>query len=163
MERHRNENLLMLHESGFDLPRSVHSFQVVERRVITFPRKERDLNPFYQLESDTIHAFCSQIVLFHGELVKDKGCLDSDNRQFSQHAHSWIKTFREGFQSRDLACLFSLLYTVAKSLQSCPALCDPVDCSPLGSSVRGILQARILKWVAGLPCLPPGDLPDPRG
>ena len=32
--------------------------------------------------------------------------------------------------------------------QSCPTLCDPVDCSLLGSSVHGILQARILEWVA---------------
>ena len=32
--------------------------------------------------------------------------------------------------------------------QSCPTLCDPMDCSPPGSSVHGILQARILKWVA---------------
>ena len=32
--------------------------------------------------------------------------------------------------------------------QSCPALCDPMDCSPPGSSVHGILQARILEWVA---------------
>ena len=32
--------------------------------------------------------------------------------------------------------------------QSCPTFCDPMDCSPLGSSVRGILQARILEWVA---------------
>ena len=31
--------------------------------------------------------------------------------------------------------------------QSCPTLCDPVDCSPPGSSVHGILQARILEWV----------------
>ena len=36
----------------------------------------------------------------------------------------------------------------AKSLQSCPTLCDPINGSPLGSSVPGILQARILKWVA---------------
>ena len=36
----------------------------------------------------------------------------------------------------------------AKSLQSCPALCDPMDCSPPGSSVHGILQARTLEWVA---------------
>ena len=35
-----------------------------------------------------------------------------------------------------------------KSLQSCPTLCDPMDGSPLGSSVHGILQARILEWVA---------------
>ena len=36
----------------------------------------------------------------------------------------------------------------AKSLQSCPTLCDPIDDSPPGSSVPGILQARILEWVA---------------
>ena len=36
----------------------------------------------------------------------------------------------------------------AKSLQSCPTLCNPIDGSPLGSSVPGILQARILEWVA---------------
>ena len=36
----------------------------------------------------------------------------------------------------------------AKSLQLCPTLCDPIDSSPLGSSVPGILQARILEWVA---------------
>ena len=36
----------------------------------------------------------------------------------------------------------------AKSLQSCPTLCDPTDGSPPGSSVPGILQARTLEWVA---------------
>ena len=36
----------------------------------------------------------------------------------------------------------------AKSLQSCLTLCDPIDGSPLGSSVSGILQARTLEWVA---------------
>ena len=37
---------------------------------------------------------------------------------------------------------------VAKSLQSCPTLCDPIDGSPLGSLVHGIFQARVLEWVA---------------
>ena len=36
----------------------------------------------------------------------------------------------------------------AKSLQSCPTLCDPIDGSPPGSAVTGILQARTLEWVA---------------
>ena len=36
----------------------------------------------------------------------------------------------------------------AKSLQSCPALCDPIDGSPPGSLAPGILQARALEWVA---------------
>ena len=39
-------------------------------------------------------------------------------------------------------------HVCAKSLQLCPILCDPMDCSPSGSSVHGILQARILEWVA---------------
>ena len=42
--------------------------------------------------------------------------------------------------------------------QSCPTLCDLVDCSPPGSSVHGILQARL--W-NGLPCPPPEDLLNP--
>ena len=40
------------------------------------------------------------------------------------------------------------LMHVAKSLQSCPTPCDPIDCSPPGSPVPGILQARTLEWVA---------------
>ena len=36
----------------------------------------------------------------------------------------------------------------AKSLQSCPTLCNPIDSSPPGSAVPGILQARTLEWVA---------------
>ena len=36
----------------------------------------------------------------------------------------------------------------AASLQSCPTLCDPIDGSPPGSPVPGILQARTLEWVA---------------
>ena len=36
----------------------------------------------------------------------------------------------------------------AKSLQSCPTLCDPIDSSPPGSAVPGILQARTLEWIA---------------
>ena len=49
----------------------------------------------------------------------------------------------------------------AKSLQSCPTLCDAMDCSPPGSSFRGVLQARILEWVA-MPSTrgsPPGTEP----
>ena len=39
-------------------------------------------------------------------------------------------------------------FAAAKSLQSCPTLCDPIDGSPPGSPVPGILQARTLEWVA---------------
>ena len=51
-------------------------------------------------------------------------------------------------------CLMSMWHfqyyaaAAAKSLQSCPTLCDPIDCSLSGSAVPGILQARTLEWVA---------------
>ena len=44
--------------------------------------------------------------------------------------------------------IYSHLWWSEKVTQSCPTLCDPVDCSPPDSSVHGILQARILEWVA---------------
>ena len=43
---------------------------------------------------------------------------------------------------------YSLTAAAAKSLQSCPTLCNPIDGSPSGSPVPGILQARTLEWVA---------------
>ena len=53
---------------------------------------------------------------------------------------------------------FPLVRVGAKSLQSCPALCNPMGCSPPGSSAQRILQQE--HW-SGLPCRPPWDLPDP--
>ena len=52
-----------------------------------------------------------------------------------------------------LLCIFSdklnhIVAAAAKSLQSCPNLCDPIDGSPPGSSIPGIPQARTLEWVA---------------
>ena len=57
---------------------------------------------------------------------------------------------------KDPSCFFPVNYSqpptaaaaAAKSLQSCLTLCDPMDSSPPGSSVHGLLQARILEWVA---------------
>ena len=42
----------------------------------------------------------------------------------------------------------TILAAAAKLLQSCPTLCDPIDGSPPGSPIPGILQARTLEWVA---------------
>ena len=47
-----------------------------------------------------------------------------------------------------LALSMAAAAAAAKSLQSCPTLCDPIDGSPPGSPVSGILQARTLEWVA---------------
>ena len=77
----------------------------------------------------------------------------------------WVTSFANVF-SHSVGCLFCwwfpLLYKIflglirshlfvcehAKSLQLCPTLWDSMDCSPPDSSVHGILQARILEWVA---------------
>ena len=43
---------------------------------------------------------------------------------------------------------FFLLESESEVAHSCPALCDPMDCSLPGSSIHGILQARVLEWGA---------------
>ena len=50
----------------------------------------------------------------------------------------------------------------ASVTQSCLTLCNAMDCSPPGSFVHGILQARIQEWVAISFSISPGDLPDPE-
>ena len=56
---------------------------------------------------------------------------------------------REGdFPSSDCHAVVFTTSAAAKSLQSCPTLCDPIDGSPPGSPVPGILQARALEWVS---------------
>ena len=66
--------------------------------------------------------------------------------------HYSIATFSSFFQAalllpRNTFCFPSAAASVAKSLQSCPTLCDPIDGSPTGSPIPGILQARTLEWV----------------
>ena len=50
--------------------------------------------------------------------------------------------------SRGQTCALSRGESKSEVAQSCPTLCDPMDCSPPGSSIHGILQVRILEWVA---------------
>ena len=70
----------------------------------------------------------------------------------SEKKKSWIKSYNltaDFIHSFTLEILLSAAAAAAaKSLQSCPTLCNPIDGSPLGSSVPGILQARTLEWVA---------------
>ena len=53
-----------------------------------------------------------------------------------------------GIQQSDSVMHIHVSAAAAKSLQSCPTLSDPIDGSPPGSPVPGILQARTLEWVA---------------
>ena len=55
---------------------------------------------------------------------------------------------------RNICAVFCLV------VQLCPTLCDPMDCSPPGSSVHGVFSRQ--EYWSGWPCSPPGDLPNPR-
>ena len=61
-----------------------------------------------------------------------------------------IALTRWTFVGKVMSLLFNMLSAAAtaKSLQSCPTLCDPIDSSPPGFPIPGILQARTLEWVA---------------
>ena len=65
-------------------------------------------------------------------------------------AFQYIKTFSsvQSVQSLSHVRLFAAAAAAARSHQSCPTLCDPIDGSPPGSPIPGILQARTLEWVA---------------
>ena len=76
------------------------------------------------------------------------GKYDVDN---SQEAYEKVeKIYISDFYS----FAYEIYSSVVLIAQSCPTLCDPMDCSPPGSSVHGILQARILEW---------GAMPSSRG
>ena len=57
-------------------------------------------------------------------------------------------TLNQNFSLKVYKLYSSFAAATAKSLQSCPTLCDPIDSSPPGSAVPGTLQARTLEWVA---------------
>ena len=60
-----------------------------------------------------------------------------------------IALTRRTFVGKVMSLLFNMLAAAAAKLrQSCPTLCDPIDGSPPGSPIPGILQARTLEWVA---------------
>ena len=77
----------------------------------------------------------------------------------NHHCHICYITLKSSFDKIFIIHCISLKFhcqiirpsaaaAAAKSLQSCPTLCDPIDGSPPGSPIPGILQARTLEWVA---------------
>ena len=94
-----------------------------------------------------------------GELTQQHRATPEAPGTFSPYLDIHPKIF---FVSLHMLCMFLVVYfqisytlfyicpcaVCAESLQSCLTLCDPMDCSLSGSSVHGILQARILEWVA---------------
>ena len=55
---------------------------------------------------------------------------------------------RSALQVSSWEKLCTIIKSESEVAQSCPTLCDPMDCSLLGSSIHGISQARILEWIA---------------
>ena len=92
------------------------------------------------LPSSSVHGIFQARVLEWGAIAFSS-CLSS----------TWLKSGSANLQSSRKICLphsSNLRGVAAKSLQSCPTRCDPIDGSPPGSPIPGILQARTLEWVA---------------
>ena len=84
--------------------------------------------------TDHIHGLCELIETALGGL----------HEAWHKVVHKW-----EHFKTKSLITSVShLAAAAAKSLQSCPTLCDPIDGRPPGSTIPGIFQARVLEWGA---------------
>ena len=68
--------------------------------------------------------------------------------QSNWKSHILLMGMQNGIATLEKFGSFLLTAAAAKSLQSCPTLCDPIDSSPPGSPAPGILQARTLEWAA---------------
>ena len=122
---------------------------------LTFPKWKISQFPFLMVLFVTIHhlyssrksrshsKFSSLSLISHFQSI-NKPCL-------ILHSVSWILPLlchHHLFPDSYFCVRVCVCARALKSLQSCLSLCDPMDCSPLGSSVHGIPQARILEWVA---------------
>ena len=75
---------------------------------------------------------------------------NSINNSVSLHSVSMLAPWKESYDKPSVHCMLSF--------QTCPTLCNPMDCSPLALLSRGFSRQEY--W-SGLPCPPPGDLPKP--
>ena len=96
-----------------------------------------DSSPYHFDVTLTQLCYSSQIIQHFWSMLSWSHCSD----RWSQ-AHQIFASSHQPQPPSRAVCV------QAQSLQSCLTLCDPMDCSPPGSSVHGILQARILEWVA---------------
>ena len=78
-------------------------------------------------------------IMFLGKHMKETPGRGTENDTFQRSSHQELPV--AAFSNSGLILL-------AKLLQSCLPLCDPMDCNPPGSSIHGIVQARILEWLA---------------
>ena len=114
--------------------------------------------------TDYAKAFLTAWITTNWKILKEMGISDHLTCPMSNLYAGQEATVRTGHGTTDWfqigkgvcqGCIYHLAYltymqsaAAAKSLQSCPTLCDPIDGSPPGSPVPGILQGRTLEWVA---------------
>ena len=85
------------------------------------------------------------------QITKGQGATENVTHSASQKYTNFVIFIQWQFHFLSvnlIAFYIQLAHMLTKSLQSCATLCDSIDCSQPGSSVYGILQARILEWVA---------------
>ena len=98
----------------------------------------------------SVTCWCSScgrrpILWINLKATKTRPCLDPDQ---NEPTLKWYLPMESILGYHGMATLLASAAAVAKSLQSCLTLCDPMDCSPPSCSDQGIHQARILEWVA---------------
>ena len=98
------------------------------------------------LPGSSIHGIFQARVLEWGTIVFSHMCSQKKKKKKNPRWCFWFSGALE--DNSVLVFCFLLVESESEVAQLCPILCDPVDCSPPGSSVHGILQARILEWVA---------------
>ena len=102
----------------------------------------------FQSDRDKVRTWCTLKAKW-----PENSCLPSSTSHtcLLKGPYSIVTEHREDklfFWSKTSNAFWVNVCVSAKSFQLCPTLCDPMDCSLPGSSVHGILQARILEWVA---------------
>ena len=114
------------------------------------------MQPFPNFE--LVHCFMSSsncCFLTFTQVLQDIGKVVCYSHLFKNSSHMNLPSFSFPLflfpfwpNLRPVQSYYLTAATAAKSLQSCPTLRNPTDCSPPGSSVHGILQARVLEWGA---------------
>ena len=135
---------------------------------ITFLVFQCNLLLFYSLWASLVAQLAKNLPAVQETRVRSLGWKDPLEKEMATHSSNlaWRIPWTEepvGIQSirhkesnmteclsmeDNLSRQFNAMLCYAKSLQSCPTLCDPIDSSPPGSPVPGILQTRTLEWVA---------------